>query len=92
MDSQGAFANISLVSQQYEGNGVTVILEWTQGSSLYSYHVNITPHLALMFSGSTSVQLGAMYNILYTFSVVAVHPCRQNNITSFTDLYYSEYH
>ena len=92
LDSHGAYANISLVSQQYEGNGVTVILEWTQERPLYSYHVNITPQLALMFNESTRVRLTARYNILYNFSVAAAHLCGQHNVTSSTELYYSEYH
>ena len=96
LDPQEASTTISLVSQRYEGNGVTVILEWTQESPLYFYHINITPQMALMFNESTMslsrVQLIALYNMLYNFSVVAVHPCGQHNVTSFTELYYSEYH
>ena len=92
LDPQGAYANISLVSQQFEGNGITVILEWIQEMSLYSYHVNITPQLAVMFIESTRVQLTVLYNVLYNFSVAAVNQCGQQNVTSFTELYYSERH
>lgn len=92
LDPQKAAVNVSLVSQQYEGNGVTIILDWMQGSPLYSYHVIITPQLKLVLNESTGVQVTLLYNIIYTFTVVAVHPRGQHNVTSLIKLNYSEFH
>ena len=87
--------NIRANSEQFESNAVTLVLEWTQESSLlsYSYNVSAVPDLQLdiTFIGSTSVQLTVPYNMLFNVSVtVSESLCGLNHVTTEITLLYSE--
>ena len=81
--------NIKSKLEQFESNGVKVILEWTQESSFYGYNFSVVPHLKLRF-GNTTLHLTVPYNTPYNISVVATHLCGENSITAFTELYYGD--
>ena len=72
------------LSEHYESDGVTVTLEWTEETSLYSYHIIITPYLPFINNsfGSTTVHFKVPYNIAYDIGVVTTppNPCGQNDI------------
>lgn len=82
---------ITSVSEQYEGNGVIVTLEWTQENPLYSYNVSVIPPAEITFTGKARAQMKVSYNTSYNVSVMASSPCGRSDATNFTELYYSEY-
>ena len=86
---------ITILSEQFEKDGVIVTLEWTEENSLYSYNISVSPQLEVMFIERVSfrVQLSVPYNSFYNVSIAAVPLCRRNNVTTFIgpSLYYSEY-
>ena len=85
---------IKLLSQQFESSAVKVTLAWTsnEGFPVYSYYFSTDPLLEQSFDGNETVELTVLYNTLYNISVVAAHRCSLKNVTSFIELYYSEYH
>ena len=89
-----ARANFTIVSEQFDSNGVTVTLEWAQENSLYSYQVSVVPPSRNVISspGSERVrfQVKALYDILYTISVDP-SLCGLSGTTSSTTLYYGKY-
>ena len=79
------------VSEQYEADNVTVIMEWDQ--QVYdTCCTRVTPLPPLIFTGSTTCQLVYIlqYNTEYNLSVVAAAPCRPNVTVAIT-LHYGEY-
>ena len=84
---------ITSVSEQYEGDGVIVTLEWTQENPLYTYNVSVIPvPIEITFTGKARAQMKISYNTSYNVTVVASSPCGQGDATNFTELYYySEY-
>ena len=80
------------LSQQFEPNAVRVTLDWTTDEGfLYSYYFSTVPQIEHTFDGSTTVELTVPYNTLYNVSVEATHLCSLI-VTSFIELYYSEYY
>ena len=75
--------------EEFDNDIVTVSLEWAEESSLYTYHVNITPYLPHNFSGSTKIHLKVPYNIAYNVSVITTppNPCARKDVF---EVYYSE--
>ena len=77
-----------------ERNGVIVTLWWMGYSPLYlsHYHITVKPQPSVMKSTleRTRFQLKLSYNILYNVNVIAVPLCGQNNVTTSTELIYSE--
>lgn len=71
----------------FENSDVTVILEWDKLSPLYSVNVTVIPEVQVNNTGST-VQLTVAYNVMYNVSIIISHPCDQNNITIFSEVYY----
>ena len=65
-------------------SSVTVTLEWSPKSSLYSYHVSVVPQVELRLIGSSRVQLNVPYNIRYNVSVEAQPRCGRSNVTTGT--------
>ena len=87
--------NIRANSEQFESDTVTLVLEWTQESSLLSYSYNVSavpdPQPAITFIGNTSVQLTVPYNMLFNVSVTASESlCGQKHVTTEITLLYSE--
>ena len=85
---------VSTSLEQFERDGVTVILEWTleYSGTFYSYHVTVVPSVAILtYSGRVRVQLKVSYDVSYNISVVASSLCGQRNVTAFTILHYGEY-
>ena len=85
--------NISIISEEFGIDNVTVALQWTPAAvirSLVSYNVSIIPQTAVIFNGSRSViaQLVIPYNILYIVSISAIAPCDES--TNAVTLNYSE--
>ena len=59
-------------SEQFGTESVTANLEWEQEvDDIVFYDVNVIPHVAIRFTGSTNVQLTLSYNTQYNVSVVA---------------------
>ena len=86
---------VRIASENFEGNGVVVTLEWTrgQGNSLYTYHVDIIPQPSFIISlNRSSVQLRIPYNVPYNVSVVKMSPCGQSlrSRVTINELYYGE--
>jgi hypothetical protein len=77
-----------------ERDGVIVILQWTEYSPLcqFHYHINVKPQPAVMnlTLERTSIELKVVYNTVYNVTVVAVPFCGQNNVTTSTELIFSE--
>jgi hypothetical protein len=78
-----------------ERDGVIVILQWTEYYSplcQFHYHIDVKPQPAVMnlTKEKTSIELKVSYNILYNVTIVAVLFCGQNNVTTSTELIYSE--
>ena len=82
--------NISITSELFKNENITITLEWTQvNNSLVPYHVSIIPQTVISYNGGTQAQVTIPYNILYNVSISAVIPCGLNTTTSIT-LYYSK--
>ena len=86
---------VRCVSEDFEGDGVVVTLEWIRGqeNSLYTYHVDVTPQPPFIISlNRSSVQLKLLYNVPYNVSVVKTSPCGQSLRSRVTidELYYGE--
>ena len=79
--------NVRERATTFEDDGVRVILEWDEVNPLYSVIITITPETQVNSSRSTS-RLTVAYNILYNISVIVSHPCRQNSVTVFSEVYY----
>ena len=77
------------VDEHFENHVVTVSLKWTEESSRYTYHINITPYLQFNFSGSTKIHLKVPYNTAYNVSVITTppNPCARNDVF---EVYYGE--
>ena len=71
-----------LSEEPFESNGVGLTLEWVEGNSTYSYHIDIAPYQVLPFFsfGSASIKYKIPYNTAYNVSVLATtsYPCAQN--------------
>ena len=70
-------------------DGVTVTLEWTQKSSLYSYYISSVPQITPHYIESSKIQFNVSYNTWYNVSATVVHQCGQTNVTFF-ELTYSK--
>ena len=79
--------------EQFESDGVLILLGWIQEHSLYSYYVTVTPDMALWINGSANVnlELRVPYNTSYNISVVATPPCGQDTITRSTEIFYCKF-
>ena len=73
LDPQEAIVTLDL--KQYQRNGVTVILKWTQEGSYFSFNVSVIPQVELVFTGDTSVELTALYNTMYNVTIISAHLC-----------------
>ena len=75
--------------EQFEKDGVTVTLEWTQENS---YNFSVFPSLPIIFSGDANVQLKVPYNTVYNISLLVIppNPCGQND--TFFEVYYGRHH
>ena len=72
-------------SEEYRADSIAVIIEWTQQEGV-SYNITIVPLVPMIYTGSTSVQLIASYNIEYSVSLEASTACQSivsSNITLF---------
>ena len=79
---------ISTLSEHFESEGVTVILE-LDSLSLYSYYVSAVPQLTSLISiGSTVVLIKVSFNVHYNVSILAASPCGRNNFMKFFEVYY----
>ena len=76
--------------EQFESDGVFILLEWIQEPSLY---VTVTPDMALWINGSANVnlELRVPYNTLYNVSIVATPPCGQDTATHSIELFYRKF-
>ena len=75
-----------------ESDGVGVTLEFIhENQSLYSYNVNVSPNVTIMFAERTNLQLTASYNTFYNVSILAIPQCGQRTVTTFIELYYGKY-
>ena len=85
---------LSIISEDFESNGVVVTLKWlTHVQLIYTYHVDIVPQPSSLIIGvnRSSVQLKILYNLAYNVSVVKMSPCGQS-IATIIELYYGECH
>ena len=85
---------ITILSEQFERDGIIVTLGIEDNTLYESYHVNANPQLAsdsvISIIDRAMFQIKVLYNIVYNVSVVATHLCGQNNMTTFIELYYSK--
>ena len=79
---------LSIVSEEYRADNVTVTVEWAQRAGVSYYTARLSPLAPSLFSGSTSHQQILLYNTVYILSVVAVTPC--GNATALIGLHYGE--
>ena len=84
MDTQLAEINISSRLEQYNGNDVTVLIDYsvtpqdlTVYSSLYSYQIVPVP-VEIETVGQKSAQMQVLYNTFYNVSVTG--PCIMNSM------------
>ena len=87
-----AMINFTTVSEEYETDGVTATLEWTQEYSLYSYQVSMVPpswNIISSRSERVRLQVKAFYDILYNVSV-GTSLCGLPGATVSTTLYYGK--
>ena len=87
--------NIDIVSDNFEKDGIRVILEWTQENhTSYSYNVSVTPHPAsTLISERMRVELKVSYDLLYNVSVLATPHCTGQGsiVEAFIELYHGQY-
>ena len=78
------------VSQEYQTDTVTVIVEWALAQQIdnITFSSEVSPLVPIALTGSESRQLTVSYNIKYNFSVVAVAPC--GNATASITLNYGK--
>lgn len=76
--------------EQFESDGVTVILELYENAYFYSYYVSVTPDIVMRINGSIHLRLKLPYNTFYNVSILATSPCGQNHVIDFTELFYRE--
>lgn len=82
---------INTLSEQFESNVVTVIVEWNvEESSARHYDVFIRPPAIFMYKQNTIVQLRISYNIAYNVSIESTSMMCRRNMTAVTELYYSK--
>jgi hypothetical protein len=74
-------------ASEFEKEDIAVILEWDELNPLYSVNVSITPEAQVTISSSTA-RLTMAYNVTYNVSVMVSHPCGQNSVTVFAEIYY----
>lgn len=82
--------NLTVLSEQFETDGVVVTLEWIQ-HDFYSYNVSVVPSLEYDIEETTRVQLNMSYNTFYDVNIIASPPCELNSTTDFIELHYCEY-
>ena len=80
--------NVSITSEQFDRNGVSVTFEWTPESLSYLYDVIAIPSVEVTYRGRTRARLMLSYNTLYTVSLVATHPCGKTRNVSFFEFFY----
>ena len=73
------YPNISITSEAYHADNVTLTVEWPQQEGA-AYNIRILPEplVPSVFTGSMSCQLAVSYNTEYNVSVEATVPCRSN--------------
>ena len=84
LDSQ-KILNITIFSEEFNDNNVTVTLELSVGNSPVSYNVSVYPQTTITFIGDSMVELTALYNTLYNVSISessAPIPCGQNTMSA----------
>ena len=83
--------NISILSEEFGKDGITVTLQWSPvNSSLISYNVSVIPQAAIIFNETAVAQLVIPYNTLYSVSISASVPCSCDEGTATIILNYSE--
>ena len=85
---------VEVISEQYERNNVTVVLEWPNEGGGVAYSASVTPENPLMAemlagNGTRGIKLVLLYNRQYNVSTVATL-CGVNNTTSITELNYGK--
>lgn len=78
------------ILEHFEGDIVTVTVEWMEENLIYLYNITVTPQAETTFIGKATVQLKIIYNTFYNVSVITSSPCGSSNVTNLTDLFYSE--
>ena len=77
---------------EFEGETVTVTLEWTYSNPL-AYFQNISvytfPLLVVTFIGDMSIQLAVPYNVLINVSLILT-PCGKPSESTYIELYYGK--
>lgn len=84
--------NFTIVSEEFDSDGVTATLEWTQGNSLYSYQVSVVPpswSSIIISSERVRLLLKEFYDVLYNVSV-ETSLCGLSGATASTTLYYGK--
>ena len=72
---------------EFENDGVTAILEWDELNPIYSVNVTVIPETQVNVTRSTA-SLTVTYNVMYNVSVIISHPCGQNDVIIFSEVYY----
>ena len=75
-------------SEEYRADSIAVIIEWTQQKGV-SYNIAIVPMVPMIYTGSTSVQFIASYNIEYNVSLEA-SAVYQSIVSSNITLFYGK--
>ena len=67
--------NITLLSEQFENDGVIVTLEWVHRNS-YIYNASVTPQpLEIAYCDVTRITFNVSYNTHYSMNIAALSPC-----------------
>ena len=81
---------LSIVSENFTADNVTVTVEWTQQvGAMHNTTVTLLPPASSLFTGSNGQNLTLLYNTGYNFSVVAFTRCE--SATASIVLNYSTY-
>lgn len=78
--------NISAFSEQFDSNGVTVVLELTPVNIAYNINVVTVPSVPIRDIGRTSFHLIASYNTHFSVNISATAICGGSTIH--VELYY----
>ena len=77
--------NISASSEQFDSNGVTIVLELTVNIA-YNINVVTVPSVPIRDIGRTSFHLIASYNTHFSMNISAIATCGESTIH--VELYY----
>ena len=60
-----------MISERFGTTNITVTVEWTPARDDVWYNISSEPHVDVIFTRNTSIQLIALYSTLYNVTVVA---------------------